>query len=142
MHPPRRPNPDPSPEALEARLRALPPLPAPADLEARLLANIPLTMPARKKSWAVRTVLVGTLAAACLLVVLTLSNRGGMTPPVPPDKTESVRKDSPRSEDDSGSLAAINARRNLEDEDKATFDWPLSEATPLRAAVLPPDLFD
>src|SRR4051794_27832534 len=70
MHPEQQPNPSPSLEALEARLRALPAPPAPADLEARLLARIPAKKPAKPWRRAAWIGIVGALAAACLLAAL------------------------------------------------------------------------
>src|SRR5437879_4932196 len=122
MHSDRRPNADRSPEALEARLRALPQSPVPADLEARLLATIPAERPIPPRRWAVRVGVVGALAAACLLAVLAWLGRDGKGPAPRPPTTESARKDTPRPPDASASIAAwLESRRVLDEATIPTF---------------------
>jgi hypothetical protein len=138
----RRPNPDRSAEALEARLRGLPPPPIPAGLEARLLAVIPA---ARRTSprLAVRVLLVGALAAACLLVVLAWQSRGRRVPDPSPAKQHSAQRVIPRPLDNDASIAAWQSRQVLDDPKMPPFAWPLEETWPIRAATsIPPDLLN
>src|SRR5262245_65476263 len=139
MHPERRPNPDRSPEALEARLRALPPPPVPAGLEARLLAAIPAATPVPRRRRAVWVGAAGALAAACLLAVLAWLGRGGKDPS--PPTNPSAHQAIPRPPDDSAGTAEwLEARRVLDGAEPPAFTWPLPEAPPLRASTsLPPD---
>jgi hypothetical protein len=138
MHPEKRPNPDRSPEALEARLRALPQPAVPADLEARLLAAIPPQKPLPRWRSAVWVSVVGALAAACLLAVLGWQGRGGKAPVPIPEKNEYVRKAITRPQDDPAGIAAW-----LEGAETPTFTWPLEETSPTTASIsIPPDLLD
>ena len=144
MHREKRPDPDRSPESLEARLRALPQPPLPADLEARLLAAIPAARPIPRRLRGVWTgVLVG-LAAACLAAVLAWPRRDGRQPLPGPEKSEAAHQLSPRAPDDSADIAAwLAARGNLDEAETPTFTWPLPETPPVRLpASIPPDLLD
>jgi hypothetical protein len=140
----RRPNPDESPEALEARLRALPRPPVPADLEARLLAAIPTETLVPPRRWAVWVGVAGALAAACLLAVLAWPRRDGKGPAPGPTPRESAHQATPRPPDDSDDLAVWReARRVLDGAEPPTFTWPLEETLPIRVSTsLPPDLLD
>src|SRR5262249_55626403 len=140
MHSERRPNPDRSPEALEARLRALPQPPVPAGLEARLLAAIPAAPPAPRRRWAVWVGLAGALAAACLLAVLAWPRRDGRGP----DPSAPGPPVTPRPPDASDRLAAWReARRVLDGAEPSPFTWPLPETSPITAATaIPPDLLE
>ncbi|HEV3259690.1 MAG TPA: hypothetical protein VG013_22675 [Gemmataceae bacterium] len=147
MHPERRPNPDRSPESLEARLRALPQPPVPADLEARLLATIPAEMPIPQRRWAVWVGAVGALAAACLLAVLAWPERDDKHGALRPGTREPVRRvpvPSPEKSEDSARIAGwVAARRVLDGAETPTFTWPLEETTPIRvSSSIPPDLLD
>jgi hypothetical protein len=143
MHPERHPNPDRSPEALEARLRALSPPPVPTGLEARLLATIPAEGPALQRRWAVWVGVVGALAAACLLGVLARTGRDGKNPAPSPPTTDSARQVTPRPPDDSAGIAAWLEARRLDGAETATFIWPLQETSPMRVSTpIPPDLLD
>jgi hypothetical protein len=144
MHPEERPNPDRSPESLAARLRALPPPPVPADLEARLLAAVPPERPIPRRRWSVWVVVAGALAAACLVAVLAWPRRDGRHPVPGPEKSESARQLPPRPPDDSAGLAAwLEARRNQDEAEPATFSWPLPETSPVQSPTsIPPDLLD
>jgi hypothetical protein len=144
MHPERRPNPERSPEALEARLRALPPPPVPAGLEARLLAAIPVATPVPRRRRAVWVGAAGALAAACLLAVLAWPGRDGENPFPSPPTSAAPRQVTPRPPDDSAGLAArLEARRVLDGAELSPFTWPLQETSPLRASTsIPPDLLD
>src|SRR5262245_5230595 len=77
MHSDDDPQPDPSLEALAARLRALPEPPVPAGLEARLLTAITpriscreVKRPVARQGWSAVACAVGTVAAVSLFVVL------------------------------------------------------------------------
>jgi hypothetical protein len=138
MQPERHPNPDRSPEALEVRLRALPPPTVPADLEARLLAAIPPQRPLPQWRSVVWVSVVGALAAACLLVVLAWQGRGVKAPVPIPEKNEFARKAPTRPQDDPAGIAAW-----LEGTETPTFTWPLEETSPTTASIsIPPDLLD
>ena len=134
MHAERRPNPDRSREALEARLRALPPPAVPADLEARLLAAVP----ARRRSgrpWRIGIGLAGALAAACLIAVLTWLRDAGTKPAPTPPPIASV----PQYSDDATALLA--ARQVRSRAEGVPFTWPLEESSPLRAtSAIPSEL--
>jgi hypothetical protein len=142
---PEHPNPERSPESLEARLRALPPPAVPADLEARVLATIPATvlMPVQRP-WAVWVGAVTVLAAACLLAILAWPRLTSKLPVPRPAKEESVRQDTPRPADHSDSVELREiARRGPDELGPPTFTWPLPEAGPRPlAAAIPPDLLD
>ena len=143
MHPERRPNPDRSAEALEERLRALPPPTVPDGLEARLLANIPAERPTARRRWAVWVGVAGALAAACLLAVLAWPRRDGH-PPAPSPPKEAVKHVPPRPPDGPAAVAAWReARRVLDGAEMPSFTWPLGETLPLRGSTpVPPDLLD
>ena len=155
MCPERRPNPERSPDSLEARLRALPKPPIPTNLEGRLLATIPAEMPipqaprsARGREgrargrWAVWAGVVGALAAACLLVFLAWPRRDGTPPDPSPGKTQSTHKDTPPLDDSASIAVLLKARRGLDEPQTATFTWPLPEASPIGVrASIPSDLF-
>jgi len=155
MHPERRPNLDRSPEALEARLRALPQPPVPADLEARLLAAIPsrTALPSRpngsgdpsyRRHWAVWASVVGALAAACLLAVLAWPRRDGKSPDPSPAPRQVAIPVTPQPPDDSDNIAAWReARRVLDGAEMPAFHWPLEEMSPFTVSTsIPPDLLD
>jgi hypothetical protein len=144
MHPERRPNPDRSPESLEARLRALPPPPVPADLEARLLAAIPAQMPLPQRRWAVWAGMLGPLAAACLLVVLAWPGRDRQTPVPSPAPRQSQQQATPQPRDDRAGIAALlKARRDLDEAEPPTFTWPLETTSPAPVSTsIPPDLLE
>jgi hypothetical protein len=155
MHPERRPNLDRSPEALEARLRALPQPPVPADLEAQLLAAIPnrTALPSRPdgsgepsymRRWSVWAGVVGALAAACLLAVLAWPRRDGKSPDPSPAPGESGHQVTPRPADDPPGITAWReARRILDGAEMPAFHWPLEETTPLTVSTsIPSDLLD
>ncbi len=143
MHPERRPNPERSPEALEARLRALPRPPVPAGLEARLLAAIPAERPVVRRR-AIRFVAAGALAAACLLAVLAWPRRDGekSIPSLPTG--ESVRQVITRPPDDGAGVPTWReARRVLDGAEMPPFTWPIEETSPIAVSTsLPPDLLD
>jgi hypothetical protein len=144
MHPERRPNTDRSPEALEARLLALPQPAVPADLEARLLAGIPVETLFPRRRWVVRVGVIGALAAACLLAVLAWRWRDGKDKFPAPHSNESAHKETPRPPDDSDGTAPLREyHRVLDGGDMPAFTWPLAETSPLTVLTsIPPDLLD
>ena len=133
-----------TPESLEARLRALPPLRVPADLEARLLAAIPVavTFPRRRRRVWVRV--VAASAAACLLAVLAWPRRaaehqaGGLA------AGDLVREGTTRlSASNSSASSSQKFQRAPEDMEKVTFTWPLEETSPLTvSSSIPGDLLE
>jgi hypothetical protein len=143
MHRDQLPNPDRSPDDLEARLRSLPRPPVPADLEMRLLAAIPVGRAVRWRSW----VFWGgpiTAVAACVLVALAWREHDDR-PPVPtPATSQSAHAVTPHPRDDSTRSAAWrDTRRVLEEAELTPFNWPIKETTPVMVSTtIPPDLFD
>ena len=129
MHRERRPNPDRSPESLEARLRALPRPPVPAGLEARLLADIPV-----RRRWAAWAGAAGAFAAACVLVALAWPRRAG-DDPVPSTGPGAAAGRVARQPPDvtAGIAAWRGGRRVLDGAEPRPFFWPLREAPPVRA---------
>ncbi|MFL5338871.1 MAG: hypothetical protein ACJ8F7_01790 [Gemmataceae bacterium] len=120
-------HPDLSPDALEGRLRSLPPPPMPDGLKARLLAHVPATAPASRRRWPVWTGLAVAVATACLLAVLAWPrhHRPTLVPPAP----ETIHEGSSQAYPDVARLPA--------------FSWPLEESSPVRVSTaLPADLFD
>src|SRR5262245_35735495 len=100
MPPERRPSTDRSPEALEARLRALPRPPVPDGLEARLLAGVPAALPVPRRRWPIWAGAAAALAAACLLAVLAWPGRHGKDPAPTPGASKSARQVPARPPDD------------------------------------------
>ena len=140
MHPQRRPDPDRTPEALAARLRALGAPPVPAGLEARLLADIPAERPTARRRWAVAAGLVGALAAACVLALLAWPRRDVQRSP---GTSPVVRQHTPRPPDDDRIVGWREARQVLDVTATPTFNWPLQETPPLRRSTsIPPDLLN
>jgi hypothetical protein len=144
MHPARRPKPDRSPEALAARLRALPQPPVPDGLEARLLAAIPAGRPVPRRHWAAWVGAVGALAAACLLAVLVWLGRDAVNPAPKPGTVEAARQDTPRPPDDRAGVPAwLVARRILDGAEPPPFTWPVPGSPPVTpSTAIPPDLLD
>ena len=142
MHPEKRPNPDPSLELLEARLRTLPRPPIPADLEARLLAAIPAKRSIPPRRWGVRVGAISALAAACLLAVIAWPWSGGKYSA--PKTIPSASQVASRPTEDSAPIASLRADRQVLDEaEPPTFTWPLPESSPIRfSASIPADLLD
>src|SRR2546428_80240 len=149
MQPQRRPNSDRSPEALEARLRALPLPPIPGGLEARLLADIPAEMPhrariSRPRRWAVWAGAAVVLAAACLLAVFWTRDEGPgsgrqtiASVPQPSTFASVPEAGFP------GMTPWLEARRGLAGVERATFTWPIQEKPPLLvSSSISPDLLD
>src|SRR5262249_42530900 len=142
MHSEERPNPDRFPEALEARLRALPQPPVPPGLEARLLASIPAKLPAPRRNWAVGVGVAGVLAA-CLVALLAWLGRDGKGPAPRPRSAELSRQDPRRPPDDNAGSAWLETRRVLGGGEPPAFTWPLEETPPLTASTaIAPDLLD
>jgi hypothetical protein len=123
----------PTPEALEARLRALPSPPVPGGLEARLLAGIPAEVPIARRRWPVWVGVGAAAAAACVLAVLAwLGHDKGISLP-DPQPSELVHKDTPRLPDEFVAPPEI----------VPTFHWPLEDTSPLTVSIaIPPELFE
>jgi hypothetical protein len=149
MQPQKRPNSDRSPEALAARLRALPAPPVPGDLEARLLAAIPAEMPrplraSRPRRWAVWAGAAVAVAAACWLAVLWTRHEApgagrGTIPsvPQPPPLASGPKAGSP------AMAPWLQVRRGLDGVERETFTWPIQEKSPLMvSSSISPDLLD
>jgi hypothetical protein len=139
MHAERRPNPGHTPEALEARLRALPPPPVPTGLEARLLAAIPAAGTRRPRRWAVWV--GGALAAACLLAALAWFGLPGPGAVPRPAGSGLAAHGVPRPEEGPDRSAACwQARRVLDEREIPPFAWPLPETSTLQVSTaIPPD---
>jgi hypothetical protein len=142
MLPERRPNPDESPETLEARLRALPAPAVPPSLEARLLASIPPARPIPRRRWPIWAGLASALAAACLLAVLAWRGHIAKSPGPGPEKNEFTHQETPQLPDVAASLAAWReSQRVLDGEELPPFTWPLDEPSPLTVSTsIPSDL--
>jgi hypothetical protein len=153
MQPRKRPNSDRSLEALEARLRALPPPPVPSGLEARLLVAIPPEMPrwaltSRSRRPAIWAGAAVGLTAACVLVVLLWPEPDIKTTAprlvVIPKKNESadpVTRERPG--DSLGITPWLEARRGRDGAERPTFTWPIQEKSPLMVSIaIPADLLD
>ncbi|HEV3167577.1 MAG TPA: hypothetical protein VGZ22_26470 [Isosphaeraceae bacterium] len=143
MYSERRPNPDRSPESLEARLRALAQPPIPADLEARLLATIPAEMPIPQRRRAVWVGLAGAAAAACLLTLLAWPRGDGKNPAPRPGPIGSAHQSTARPPRDLARIAAWQETRvGLDGAEVPPFIWPLEETSPIRATSIPPELLE
>jgi hypothetical protein len=154
MHREQLPNPNRSPDDLEARLRSLPQPPVPADLETRLLAAIPGERSGSRRRWAAWGGLTGALAAACVLIALARLRHDGK-PPVPSSQTSpsahrvadpspGPTASMPRLQDDSAGIAAWRDSRRIQEEaEMHSFNWPIKETMPVMVSTkIPPDLFD
>ncbi|HEV3142664.1 MAG TPA: hypothetical protein VGZ47_02150 [Gemmataceae bacterium] len=144
MQPERRPSPDRSLEALEARLRALPSPEIPADLEARLLAAIPAVVPSPRRRRAVWLGLTAALAAALLLGVFIWQGRFGKRSVPEPEKSVSVQPVRPNPSPNPAEVRPWQeARRDLNAEETPAFRWPLAETEPIRETKsIPRELLD
>jgi hypothetical protein len=122
----------------------LPPPPIPADLEARLLAAIPAQLPIPQRRWAAWAGAVGTLAAACVLVVLAWPGRDNKNTVPSPPTSQPAAQVKPRPPEGPASIAALlKARRDLDEPEPPTFTWPLPETPPITLSTsIPPDLLD
>ena len=158
MQPHRRPDPDRSPESLEARLRALPRPPVPADLEARILAAGPARatneVPRRARAsrrWHLAVGIAASLAvaAACLLALRSWPGPGvkddAPTFVANAEDGGSAHDVTPRQPGDTpGTMPWLKARQDLDDgTEMPTFTWPIQEKSPLMVSTaLRPDLLD
>jgi hypothetical protein len=143
MHSPENPKPGQSPEALEARLRALPDPPVPAGLEARLLAAIPTTVatgvpvgvPVARQEWFAVASTIGALAAVCLLAIFA-RHAGDDTSEVPGHRVSpppAQISSQPANEFAGVVLSPIDSRI-LKGAGMSTFRWPIQEISPIRAS--------
>jgi hypothetical protein len=138
-----RPNPDPSREALKAKLRALPQPPVPAHLEALLLATVPRAMPTPPRRWAARATMLGVASAVCVMAVLAWRRDLGtnhLRTPVRGQPAQVIR----RPAIESTSVAAWRGDPRLLDEEKPpAFTWPIDDtAIPRASSPIPADLLD
>jgi hypothetical protein len=151
-----QPNSDRSPQALGARLRALPPVPVPTGLEARLLSAIPPGMAGEHPNWSRRSrsrhlaVWAGAavaLAAACLLAVLLWPKPGDKSTPdmvvLPERSATSHRLKLPRQGDSASITPWLEVRRGLDGAEVPAFSWPIeAESRVMVSLRIPSDLFD
>src|SRR5262245_53369290 len=139
MHAEPSPNPDPTSEALAARLRSLPPPPVPDGLESRLLAAIPVMRRTRRR-WIVRASLAGGRAATCLLDALAWSGRNVQVP----GRTQEPGPDIPPRPADMETFPILrDVEHGLAGAQNETFSWPLEELSPITVATAPPaDVLD
>jgi hypothetical protein len=138
------PMPGPSPESLEARLRALPQPSAPEGLEARLLATVSTTMPTSRRRWSSLVLATGLAAAGCIVAVFVWhrefrqrsSGATQIATPAPPNLHPAVSRGT--------SLAALRGDPSLIDETSVpSFTWPLDEReTPRGLSPIPASLLD
>jgi hypothetical protein len=141
MYPEEHPGEGRSPDdALEARLRALPPPPVPAGLETRLLAAIPPALPLapggldRANGWRRRPLWIAAgcaLAAACLLVALIWRGRE-VDNPVPKGPANQAALQEPG--DSVNQRMLLQARRDLEEAEMPAFSWPFEETPSMRSS--------
>ncbi len=151
MHSEEELKPDPSLEALAARLRALPEPSVPAGLEARLLAAVSTARQAQVSSVAVKDnsdgqawfALVSTvlaLAIVGLLAVFAWQGRGdngvAVTAAAPPMEHNSVST----ADELTGIALSPLDRRMLSG--LSAFHWPVEETRPANVSVLRGDLLD
>lgn len=156
MKPDKQPISDHSPESLETRLRALPPLSVPSDLEARLLAAIPVAtisqapqpMPRSTRRQVAWVAVPIALAAICVLIVLVRTDRvdekmpGQVAVNVPnvPD-VQNVQTD--RTAKSLRITPRLESRRRLEESSRLNFAWPVDRQTPVMASMsIPRDLLE
>jgi hypothetical protein len=131
MPPESWPENDPSTAHLEARLRKLPPPPVPPRLEARLLAAIPTPVPPRPRRWTVWVGVGAALAAACLLAILVWPRHPPKDQHLPTPRVPMANATEPK------------PRRDLDETEVTTFEWPLAERPPLRlSSAISPHPFD
>jgi hypothetical protein len=151
MHSEEEPKPDPSLEALAARLRALPEPSVPAGLEARLLAAVSTARPglvspaakdsgADRQAWFALASTVLALAIVGLLAVFAWQNRGdngvSMTEVAPPVEHNSLSA----ADELTGIALSPLDRRMLSG--LSPFHWPVEETRPANVSVLRGDLLD
>jgi hypothetical protein len=142
MYPEEHPGEGRSPDdALEARLRDLPPPPVPAGLEARLLAAIPPALSlapegtTRVNGWRRRPLWIAAgcaLAAACLLVVFLWRGRD-FDNAVPKGPANQAALQEPGDSADQRML--LQARRDLEEAEMPAFSWPFEETPSMRPSI-------
>ena len=144
MQPEKHPNPDRSPESLEARLRALPQPPVPAGLEARLLASIPTTRPIPHPRRILWVGVAAAFTAACLLAVLAWPRRPSADSNPSAPSSDSAQQHAPALPEEPDRVAQLPlGRRVMEDADLPAFNWPLEKASPRKVSTaIPSDLLD
>jgi hypothetical protein len=155
MHSDEDPKPDPSLEALAARLRALPEPPMPANLEARLLAAVSTLRPAHvtsvaasaaanRQGWFAVACAVGAIAAACLVAILITGKPDNslVTQTTPVDLHSVSNAFSTADELGGISLSPVD-RRILQGAGLSTFRWPVGRIPSAGDAhSIPRDLLD
>jgi hypothetical protein len=144
MHSNRRPDPNRSPEALEARLRALPQPRIPAALKARLLATAPPVKPLPRERWAARAVVLAVTSAAGVMIVLNWRPQHEGELLRSPAASEPRRHDIERPSFESTSIASLRTdHRLLDEQNPPAFTWPLDASATLRASIsIPADLLE
>jgi hypothetical protein len=140
----KRPDPDRSREALEARLRALPQPPVPAHLEALLLTTVPGARPISSRRRAGWAIVLGLASAACLMALLAWPAHHGKDHPTISVPGGPAQPDIRRLAFESTSIAALREDPRLLDEEKLpAYAWPIDEAAIPRASTpIPADLLD
>jgi hypothetical protein len=94
-----------------------------------------------QRLWAV---LVGALAAACLMAVVIWSHRSNQFLDRDPEMGLSVNQSTPRPRDESARIAdSLKARRYLNEAKLPPFTWPLASRSPIKlSASISPDALD
>jgi hypothetical protein len=156
MHSDEDPKPDPSLEAIAARLRALAAPPVPAGLEARLLAAICELRPGRispvsvadsgnqRQAWLALASSVLALATVEFVAVFAWHGGGdkGFIPVS--DTAPLVDHDSISAADEWAGIAMSSIdRRMFSASDLSAFRWPVQEWSPAKvSSTIPGNLFD
>jgi len=155
MHSEEDPKPDPSLEALAARLRALPEPPVPANLEARLLAAIASGQPARvspviaedsasrRQAWLAVAGTVLALAMVGLLAIFVWQGRGDNGLVSVTDAAPAEQNSISAADEWTGIALSPIDQRILSASNVSSFRWPIQETRPAKASsTIRGDLLD